>query len=121
MKVHWHVCVQVYLPPVEKDQLLADVRKPAYVTKALQAVFDDRCLGYLEKDVTMRTLKDLVKRKKQNKLVVEGEDASSVMQLVIRYALLTVMMHMLCFVPSLCRVARHHWTPFARLHVHGVS
>lgn len=81
--------MQVYLAPVEKEQLLADIGKPAYVARALQALFDDRCLGYLEKDVTMRTLKDLVKRKKLNKLSSDDGRPSSLLRIIIRSAILT--------------------------------
>lgn len=78
--------MQVYLPPIEKEELMADVRKPAYTAKALQALFDDRCLGYMEKDVMMRTLKDLVKRKSLNKLAPEVGGAATLLQMVIRSA-----------------------------------
>ena len=65
---------------------MADVRKPAYTAKALQALFDDRCLGYMEKDIMMRTLKDLVKRKSLNKLAPEIGGAATLLQMVIRSA-----------------------------------
>lgn len=75
----------MYIPPVEKEQLLLDLRMPGCTAKALQALFDDRCLGYVEKEVVMRTLKDLVKRKNLSKLALETDGQPfSLLQMVIR-------------------------------------
>ena len=84
----------MYLPPVEKEQLLADVHKPAYFAKALQALFEDRCLGYIEKHVMMRTLKDLVKRKSLNKLSPEVDGKpSTLLLMVIRCVTSPMLLH----------------------------
>lgn len=58
------VCMQMYIPPTDKDQLLLELQKPARTAKALQALFDDRCLSYIKKDAMMEVLKDLVKTNK---------------------------------------------------------
>ena len=82
---------------MEKEQLLADVHKAAYFAKALQALFEDRCLGYIEKHVMMRTLKDLVKRKSLNKLSPEVDGKpSTLLLMVIRFVTSLVLLHTGC-------------------------
>ena len=81
----------MYIPPTDKEQLLLELQKPSRLVKALQALFDDRCLSYVKKDVMMGVLKDLVKSNKaiskaQNKAVPDAEGRSfNLLQMIIRY------------------------------------
>lgn len=86
-------CLQIYLPPTDKDQLLLELQKPARTAKALQALFDDRCLSYIKKEPMMEILKDLVKTNKaitkaHNKSLQQDADDKpfNLLQMVIRYA-----------------------------------
>ena len=84
--------LQLYIPPTDKDQLLLELQKPPRLTKALQALFDDRCLGYIKKDAMMEVLKDLVKTNKaiskaQNKAAPDAEGKPfNLLQMIIRYS-----------------------------------
>ena len=85
--------MQMYIPPTDKDQLLLELQKPTRTAKALQALFDDRCLSYIKKEPMMEVLKDLVKTSKainkaHNKLVQQDADGKSfnVLQMIIRCA-----------------------------------
>ena len=86
--------MQLYIPPTDKEQLLLELQKPSRLVKALQALFDDRCLSYIKKDVMMGVLKDLVKThraisKAQNKLAQDTEGRPfNLLQMIIRYVLL---------------------------------
>ena len=85
--------MQIYLPPTDKDQLLLELQKPARTAKALQALFDDRCLSYIKKEPMMEVLKDLVKT---NKAITKAHNKSfqldadgkpfNLLQMIIRYA-----------------------------------
>ena len=85
--------LQLYIPPTDKEQLLLELQKPSRLVKALQALFDDRCLSYVKKDVMMGVLKDLVKSNKaiskaQNKAVPDAEGRSfNLLQMIIRYGI----------------------------------
>jgi len=82
--------LQLYIPPTDKDQLLLELQKPSRIAKALQALFDDRCLSYIKKDVMMEVLKDLVKTNKainkaQSKAVDKADGKPfNLLQMVIR-------------------------------------
>lgn len=84
---------KMYIPPTDKEQLLLELQKPSRLVKALQALFDDRCLSYVKKDVMMGVLKDLVKSNKaiskaQNKAVPDAEGRSfNLLQMIIRCCL----------------------------------
>lgn len=85
--------MQIYLPPTDKDQLLLELQKPARTAKALQALFDDRCLSYIKKEPMMEILKDLVKTNKaitkaHNKSLQQDADDKpfNLLQMVIRCA-----------------------------------
>lgn len=84
---------KLYIPSTDKDQLLLELHKPSRITKALQALFDDRCLGYIKKDMVMEVLKDMVKKNKavskaQNKAVPEVEGKPfNLLQMIIRCCL----------------------------------
>ena len=88
--------LQLYIPPTDKDQLLLELQKPSRIAKALQALFDDRCLSYVKKDVMMEVLKGLVKNSKainkaQNKAVQEADGKPfNLLQMIIRYAPVTL-------------------------------
>ena len=88
--------LQLYIPPTDKDQLLLELQKPSRIAKALQALFDDRCLSYIKKDVMMEVLKGLVKNSKainkaQNKAVQEADGKPfNLLQMIIRYAPVTL-------------------------------
>ena len=84
----------MYIPPTDKDQLLLDLHKPERMAKALQALFDDRCLSYIKKDAMMEVLKDLVKTNKavnkaHSKTGQQSADDKpfNLLQMIIRYAL----------------------------------
>lgn len=83
--------MQIYIPPTDKDQLLLELQKPACTAKALQALFDDRCLSYIKKEAIMEVLKDLVKTNKANSKAHSkgGQDAKgkpfNLLQMIIRY------------------------------------
>lgn len=109
-------CVQIYLPSTDKDQLLLELPKPARTAKALQALFDDRCLSYIKKEPMMEVLKDLVKTNKaitkaHNKSLQSDADGKpfNLLQMIIRCALqLSFVMqthHRLCFIVPL---HQHH-------------
>lgn len=103
-------CMQIYLPPTDKDQLLLELQKPARTAKALQALFDDRCLSYIKKEPMMEVLKDLVKTNKaitkaHNKSLQQDADGRpfNLLQMIIRYAVQpsgVIQHHHLCFVAS---------------------
>lgn len=67
-----------------------ELQKPSRIAKALQALFDDRCLSYIKKDVMMEVLKDLVKTNKainkaQSKAVDKADGKPfNLLQMVIR-------------------------------------
>lgn len=99
--------MQIYLPPTDKDQLLLELQKPARTAKALQALFDDRCLSYIKKEAMMEVLKDLVKTNKaitkaHNKSLPQDADGKpfNLLQMIIRCALQpcgVMQYHRLCF------------------------
>ncbi|KAL3158317.1 hypothetical protein ABBQ38_010561 [Trebouxia sp. C0009 RCD-2024] len=84
---------KIYIPPTDKDQLLLELQKPACTAKALQALFDDRCLSYIKKEAIMEVLKDLVKTNKANSKAHSkgGQDAKgkpfNLLQMIIRCCL----------------------------------
>lgn len=86
---------KLYIPPTDKDQLLLELQKPSRIAKALQALFDDRCLSYIKKDVMMEVLKGLVKNSKainkaQNKAVQEADGKPfNLLQMIIRCCMAT--------------------------------